>query len=192
MTKKNAANRRLRRHFFHWVVRKLMDNIEEYRNGFKYRCPDGIVRWMVPVLSFGITDWPEGQAMTMTGAGATESKCNCRFCLHPTNRMAITENGVTYPRRKQEETMQLTEEYKHATQTLRAARQVCLYYASIMPPSCAHICDYAFSSQSLCIWKKTVSGHRHSTLTSTESMQCSPRISCIPFRKVLWICCGEF
>ena len=101
-----------------------MENIEEFRNGFNYRCPDGVVRWMVPVISFGITDWPEGQAMTLTGAGATESKRNCRFCLHPTEPMGVTENGVTYPRRIQQETMQLTKDYEHETQTRKAARQV--------------------------------------------------------------------
>lgn len=101
-----------------------MDNIEEYRHGFRYRCPDGVRRWMVPVLSFGITDWPEGQAMTMTGAGATESKANCRFCLHPTRRMSNTEDGVTYGRRKQEETMRLTELYKDRTKEARKVVEV--------------------------------------------------------------------
>ena len=78
----------------------------------------------MPVLAMGITDWPEGQAMTLTGAGATESYCNCRFCLHPTTLMGCTEDGETYERRKQVDTMRLTEEFKNASMTVRRGREV--------------------------------------------------------------------
>lgn len=127
--KKNKANERLRRKFYHWVIRKLVDNIEEYRNGFNYRCPDGVTRWMVPVLSYVITDWPEGQAMTLTGGHATESKANCRFCLHPTNIMGRTGEGLTFPRRIQEDSMELMEKFKHTTLELKRAKEVLHYSA---------------------------------------------------------------
>ena len=124
MTKNKASNKRLKRRFYHWIVRKLMENIEEYRHGFLYKCPDGLTRWMVPVFSMGITDWPEGQAMCLIGAGATESYCNCRFCLHPTNMMSKTEDGAIYKRRTQVETMQLTRRYKGASLQARRAKEV--------------------------------------------------------------------
>ena len=69
MTKNGKKNQRLRRIFFHWVVKQLCLNIEEYRNGFFFKFKDGTTRLMIPVLAYVITDWPEGQAMALIGAG---------------------------------------------------------------------------------------------------------------------------
>ena len=86
-----------------------MANIEEYRNGFMFRFSDGVVRWMVPVLAYVITDWPEGQLMTLVGGGATGSKANCRVCFRPTSLFSRTDEGDDYMWRMQRDTMALVE-----------------------------------------------------------------------------------
>lgn len=126
ITKTSTANDELRRVFYHWVIRKLVDNIEEYRHGFEYLCPDGIVRWIVPVFALGITDWPEGQKMCLIGAGAKFSKTNCRFCMHPTEKMGETQLGETYGRRRQQAIMHLAHEARALSLTNRRALQVLL------------------------------------------------------------------
>ena len=124
MTKRLTKNIKLNRRFFHWVIRKLVDNIEEYRHGFHYICPDGVSRWLVPVISFVITDWPEGQAMTMVGGSATGSNTNCRFCLQPTRMMGSTEEGDCYQRRTQIGSMALGKEYRYVAETEKKRKEV--------------------------------------------------------------------
>ena len=109
MTKKGTLNRDLKRKFFHWVVEQLALNIEEYRHGFLFRFSDGVVRWMVPVLSYVITDWPEGQMMSLVGGGARHSRKNCRVCFRPTATMSQTGEGDCYKWRKQRDTMALVQ-----------------------------------------------------------------------------------
>ena len=111
--KQKRAHKELLRSLFHWVLRQVVDNIEEMRHGFHFVFPNGQSRWLVPVLALVITDWPEGQAMSLVGGAAMASKFNCRHCLHPRNEMAFTSDGVTYPKRSQVESMQLKEQYAH-------------------------------------------------------------------------------
>ena len=84
--------------------------MEEYRDGFYVRLNGGGVderKWLIPVISHVITDWPEGQAMCLVRAGATASVRNCRVCKHLTKDFGDTSGGRTAPMRKQWE----TEEY---------------------------------------------------------------------------------
>lgn len=54
---------------------------------------NGEIKWLVPVIAFVITDWPEGQSMSLTKAGATTSKRNCRLCTKPTLLFNHTDDG---------------------------------------------------------------------------------------------------
>ena len=103
MTKKTNKHALLRRNFYHWVVAQLVANIEEYHNGI-YVVINGTGRWVVPVIAYVITDWPEGQCMTLVGGGATKSYCNCRVCLCPTALFIRTLESLNYRMRTQHET----------------------------------------------------------------------------------------
>jgi hypothetical protein len=100
---------RLERKFNQWVMKQIVEKVEEYRNGFLVEPYDKVTRWLVPVLCFALTDWPEGQSMSGMKAGASSSKRNCRCCLHPTIEFSDTANGCVYPRRQQRETEEMTE-----------------------------------------------------------------------------------
>ena len=89
MTKDNQANKKLRREFYHWVLEQLTANINEYKDGVDVRVNDES-RWLVPVVSHVITDWPEGQAMALCKAGATNCYRNCRVCYWRTQDFADT------------------------------------------------------------------------------------------------------
>ena len=96
----------MRRRFYHWVVAELVKNVEEYRSGLWLRV-GGEMRWLVPVICMVITDWPEGQAMSLTKAGATASVRNCRVCEHPTKEFNITKDGFRGPLRRMSDTVDL-------------------------------------------------------------------------------------
>ena len=57
--------------------------------------------YLVPVLSHGVTDWPEGQRAAGMKAGATVSYRVCRYDFHPTSEFGHTRAGCEYPRRIQ-------------------------------------------------------------------------------------------
>ena len=70
-------------------MERLVLNIERYRDGLTL-CLNKKDIW---VLAYVITDWPEGQAMSLTKAGATQSRMNCRVCERPTKEFDITWDG---------------------------------------------------------------------------------------------------
>ena len=152
MTKKGALNRDLKRKFFHWVVEQLAQNIEEYRHGFLFRFTDGVVRWMVPVLAYVITDWPEGQMMSLIGGGARNSRKNCRVCYRPTALMSQTEEGDCYKWRKQRDTMELVRaasqpgvsaKEKNIAEVGAVLHNLCLIYTHFM---------YSFTEKKLSVF----------------------------------------
>ena len=94
MTKAYAKGdgRRLNIMFQQWVIEQLLMNIEEYRDGiFVTVC--GKTKWLVPVFTMGLTDWPEGQGWVGIKQGATSSKKNCRMCKHLTANFSVTKWG---------------------------------------------------------------------------------------------------
>jgi hypothetical protein len=71
-----------RRAFNQVILSHIVDNIEEYKDGFWLQLPfETTPRLFVPRLAFMATDWPEGQACTCVFAGAGKSNRSCRVCL---------------------------------------------------------------------------------------------------------------
>jgi len=98
ITKDTDANARLRRIFYHWVLKQLADNIEEHRDGVNL-IVGGVERWLVPVIAFIITDWPEGQCMSLVKAGASKSFRCCRVCYWKREDFGDTVNAYTAQKR---------------------------------------------------------------------------------------------
>ena len=83
----------MKRDFYQWVVGQLANNVNEYKDGLLLHV-DGIEHWLLPVVSYVVTDWPEGQAMSLTKAGATSSLRNCRVCKKETKFFSTTSDGA--------------------------------------------------------------------------------------------------
>jgi hypothetical protein len=67
-----------------------------------------------------ITDWPEGQALSLVRAHALLSLRNCRCCLTPTCEFADTTNGLQYGPRLQRDMQDTATFFKSAiTKKLR-------------------------------------------------------------------------
>ena len=84
--------RRLNVMFQQWVIQQLLLNAEDFRHGIKLEL-FGTIKWLIPVFSLGITDWPEGQGWTGVKQGASVSLRNCRCCRHLTKRFGNTKHG---------------------------------------------------------------------------------------------------
>lgn len=128
--KTTTYSRVLRRRFYHWVVSEISRNVEDYRHGFWLHV-GGEMRWLVPVIAMVITDWPEGQAMSLTKAGATASLRNCRVCEHLTKEFSITADGLRGERRVMDDTMGLVQKFSARGVALKVVADVekesCLY-----------------------------------------------------------------
>jgi hypothetical protein len=82
LSKKDAKMGGPRRAFYQEVLANIVDNIEEYKDGFYLQLPfEPAPRLFVPRLAYMCTDWPEGQQCECVYAGATLSRRNCRMCL---------------------------------------------------------------------------------------------------------------
>lgn len=112
------------------MVSQLTLNIEEYRDGLLVRV-NGIKRWLVPVLAFVISDWPEGQSLSLTKAGATQSRMNCRVCERPTKEFGHTADGGIGKLREMKETKKKVRLFSRAGVTAAAIHKEevknCLY-----------------------------------------------------------------
>lgn len=121
----DAAAARLQRIFYQWVIEKFMESIEKYRNGIRLVLLDGVERVLIPVVAFGVTDWPDGQKCTNTKEGAVVSKCNCRVCLRPTALFSQTECGASgYERRLDEDTRAKIENFAGQTKAAREEEEM--------------------------------------------------------------------
>ena len=81
-----------------------------------------------------ITDWPEGQAMSLTKAGATSSKRNCRVCEHPTKDFGITADGYLGPKRIMGDTIKCVQRFTAPGVSMKvindAEKDRCVYMMS--------------------------------------------------------------
>ena len=102
---------RLQRDFDQWCIRQIAEAVDAYRDGFVVELFNADVKWILPVFSHGITDWPEGQLWSNVKQGATVSRRNCRVCTHPTIEFGDTQQGLVYPRRRQLEVDLLREHW---------------------------------------------------------------------------------
>ena len=132
--KSTEFSKKEKRKFYHWVVEQLVVNVEEYRNGVSVYV-GGKYRWLIPVIAFVITDWPEGQSMSLTKAGAVSSKRNCRVCTKPTKLFDITEDGGLGTHRIMKETMQRVAYFTcynnhNAKEIANEERENCVYMCS--------------------------------------------------------------
>ena len=93
----------------------------KYKNGILLTLFDGKQRWLLPVFSHFLTDWPEGQKVLSVYEGAGVSKCNCRVCMAPTANFGDTHLGCSKFRRRTAE----------ATEKLRELERYILHLPSI-------------------------------------------------------------
>lgn len=130
INKLTAFAKKKKREFYQWIVECLTMNIEEYRDGLLLRV-NGKDVWFVPVLAFFVTDWPEGQAMSLTKAGATQSRMNCRVCERPTAEFGITWDGGLGSMREMKKTKAKVKAFSRSNVTAAAVHKVevtsCLY-----------------------------------------------------------------
>lgn len=86
-----------RRAFYQEVLASIVDNIEEYKDGFWLQLPfEAAPRLFVPRLAYMCTDWPEGQSCTCVFAGATKSRRNCRMCMQKRENYGDTRYNFPY------------------------------------------------------------------------------------------------
>ena len=76
--------------YYHFIVECLMKSINQYQDGIMVRLFDGQTKWLYPILSHFITDWPEGQKVCGMYEGAALAVANCRVCEAPVNTFSKT------------------------------------------------------------------------------------------------------
>ena len=118
----------MKRAFYQWVVGQLANNVNNYKDGL-FLNVDGVEHWLLPVVAYVVTDWPEGQSMSLTKAGATSSKRNCRTCTKPTKLFDITDDGGVGEMRLMKETKKEVQYFaRRATGVVeKAEMESCIY-----------------------------------------------------------------
>ena len=85
---------------------------------------NGVRRWLVPVIAYIITDWPEGQCMSLIKAGATSSFRNCRVCYWKREDAHDTLNAYRAKKRTTALTKALRERYGYDVRITQARRDI--------------------------------------------------------------------
>jgi hypothetical protein len=60
-TMPDAAKVTWGRKVYHWALSCILGMLDKYKDGFNLMLYNGEVKWLVPFLAMGLTDWPEGE-----------------------------------------------------------------------------------------------------------------------------------